>query len=58
VRGVAWFTQDDPIDRPLERFDGAITLYTGGARESYPSYVGGFLRSRRRLTACVRAAQV
>ena len=35
MRGVAWFTHDDPTDRPPERFDGTITLYTGGARESY-----------------------
>ena len=35
MRGVAWFTHDDPTDRPPERFDGINTLYTGGARESY-----------------------
>ena len=35
MRGVAWFTHDDPTDRPPERFDGTNTLYTGGARESY-----------------------
>jgi predicted acyl esterase len=35
MRGVAWFTHDDPTDRPPERFDGTNTLYTGGARDSY-----------------------
>ena len=35
MRGVAWFTHDDPTDLPPERFDGTNTLYTGGARESY-----------------------
>ena len=35
MRGVAWFTHDDPADRPPGRFDGISTLYTGGVRESY-----------------------
>ena len=35
MRGVAWFTHDDPTDRPPESFDGTSTLYTGGARELY-----------------------
>jgi uncharacterized protein len=35
MRGVAWFTHDDPTDRPPERFDGTNTVHTGGGRESY-----------------------
>jgi len=35
MRGVAWFTHEDPTDRPAERFDGTNVLHTGGARESY-----------------------
>jgi uncharacterized protein len=35
LRGVAWFTHDDPIDRPPELFAGTNTLHTGGAHRSY-----------------------
>ncbi len=35
LRGVAWFTHDDPIDRPPERFGGTVTLHTGGPHRSY-----------------------
>jgi hypothetical protein len=35
LRGVAWFTHDDPVDRPPERFAGTNTLHTGGRHESY-----------------------
>jgi hypothetical protein len=35
LRGVAWFTHDDPADRPPERFAGTNTLHTGGERQSY-----------------------
>jgi predicted acyl esterase len=35
LRGVAWFTHDDPVDRPPERFAGTNTLHTGGERQSY-----------------------
>jgi predicted acyl esterase len=35
LRGVAWFTHDDPVDRPPHLFAGANTLHTGGARQSY-----------------------
>jgi predicted acyl esterase len=35
LRGVAWFTHDDPLDRPPERFAGTNTLHTGGERQSY-----------------------
>jgi len=35
LRGVAWFTHDDPIDRPPELFAGTNTLRTGGAHRSY-----------------------
>jgi uncharacterized protein len=35
LRGVAWFTHDDPVDRPPERFAGTNTLYTGGRHVSY-----------------------
>jgi predicted acyl esterase len=35
MRGVAWFTHEDPTDRPPGRFHGDVTLYTGGGRESY-----------------------
>jgi uncharacterized protein len=35
LRGVAWFTHDDPVDRPSERFAGTNTLHTGGAHPSY-----------------------
>jgi uncharacterized protein len=35
LRGVAWFTHDDPIDRPPELYAGINTLHTGGECESY-----------------------
>lgn len=35
MRGVAWFTHDEPRDRSPELFAGDITLHTGGAHESY-----------------------
>jgi putative CocE/NonD family hydrolase len=35
LRGVAWFTHDDTVDRPPELFAGTNTLHTGGARQSY-----------------------
>jgi predicted acyl esterase len=35
LRGVAWFTHDDPIDRPPELFGGTNTLYTGGQHQSH-----------------------
>jgi len=35
LRGVAWFTHDDPADRPPDRFAGTITLHTGGVYQSY-----------------------
>jgi uncharacterized protein len=35
LRGVAWFTHDDPIDRPPELFAGTNTLHTGSAHRSY-----------------------
>ena len=35
MRGVAWFTHEDPTDRPAERFEGTNTLHTGGQHESY-----------------------
>ena len=35
LRGVAWFTHDDPIDRPPELFAGTNTLHSGGAHRSY-----------------------
>jgi uncharacterized protein len=35
LRGVAWFTHDDPVDRPPERFAGTNTLHTGGQHVSY-----------------------
>jgi len=35
MRGVAWFTHDDPIDRPPELFAGTNTLHTGGPHVSY-----------------------
>src|SRR5690242_318653 len=31
LRGVAWFTHDDPVDRPPDRFAGTNTIHTGGA---------------------------
>jgi hypothetical protein len=34
VRGVAWFTHDDP-DRPPGLFAGMNTLHTGGQYQSY-----------------------
>jgi hypothetical protein len=34
VRGVAWFTHDDP-DRPPGLFAGTNTLHTGGQYQSY-----------------------
>ena len=35
LRGVAWFTHDDPVDRPPELFGGTNTIYTGGQRQSH-----------------------
>ena len=35
LRGVAWFTHDDPADRPPDIFAGTITLHTGGRHGSY-----------------------
>jgi uncharacterized protein len=35
LRGVAWFTHDDPIDRPPDLFAGTNALHTGGERQSY-----------------------
>ena len=35
LRGVAWFTHDDPTDRPPELFGGANTLHTGGPHQAY-----------------------
>ena len=35
MRGVAWFTHDDPSDRPQELFAGMNTIHTGGPRHSY-----------------------
>jgi uncharacterized protein len=34
-QGVAWFTHNDPRDRPKAIFDSTNTLHTGGARQSY-----------------------
>lgn len=35
MRGVAWFTHDDPRDRPAELFGGENSLHTGGSHRSY-----------------------
>jgi len=35
MRGVAWFTLNDPTDRPPELFAGTNTMRTGGPRQSY-----------------------
>jgi predicted acyl esterase len=35
LRGVAWFTHDDPTDRPPDRFAGTNTIHTGGPHQSY-----------------------
>jgi hypothetical protein len=35
LRGVAWFTHDDPTDRPSELFAGTNWIYTGGPYQSY-----------------------
>lgn len=35
LRGVAWFTHDDPRDRPPELFHGENELHTGGKHPSY-----------------------
>jgi uncharacterized protein len=35
MRGVAWFTHDDPTDRPPGVFGGTNTLHTGGPHQSY-----------------------
>jgi predicted acyl esterase len=35
LRGVAWFTHDDPTDRPMELFGGTNTIHTGGSHQSY-----------------------
>jgi predicted acyl esterase len=34
-QGVAWFTHNDPRDRPKEIFDATNTIHTGSARQSY-----------------------
>jgi len=34
-QGVAWFTHNDPRDRPKEIYDSTNTIHTGGARQSY-----------------------
>jgi uncharacterized protein len=34
-RGVAWFTHDDPADRPVGLFGGSHTIHTGGDHQSY-----------------------
>ena len=34
-QGVAWFTHNDPTDRPKAIFDSTNTIHTGGARQSY-----------------------
>ncbi|HVA14520.1 MAG TPA: CocE/NonD family hydrolase [Stellaceae bacterium] len=34
-QGVAWFTHNDPRDRPPAIYDSTNTLHTGGARQSY-----------------------
>ena len=34
-QGVAWFTHNDPTDRPKEIFDSTNTIHTGEARQSY-----------------------
>jgi len=34
-QGVAWFTHNDPRDRPPAIFNSTNTLHTGGAQESY-----------------------
>jgi hypothetical protein len=35
LRGVAWFTHDDPIDRPPGLFAGTNTVHTGGPHPAY-----------------------
>jgi uncharacterized protein len=35
MRGVAWFTHDDPVDRLPELFAGINTIHTGGQHQSY-----------------------
>src|SRR5215471_13943885 len=35
LRGVAWFTHDDPTDRPSELFAGTNSIHTGGPHQSY-----------------------
>jgi uncharacterized protein len=35
LRGVAWFTHDDPADRPTDIFAGTVTLHTGDRHDSY-----------------------
>lgn len=34
-QGVAWFTHNDPRDRPAAIFDSTNTLHTGGQQQSY-----------------------
>jgi uncharacterized protein len=34
-QGVAWFTHNDPTDRPKEIFDSTNTIHTGGKQQSY-----------------------
>jgi hypothetical protein len=35
TRGTGGMTHAEPADRPADRFDGTVTLYTGGDRASY-----------------------
>jgi hypothetical protein len=34
-QGVAWFTHNDPTDRPKEIYDGTNTIHTGVNQSSY-----------------------
>ena len=34
-QGVAWFTHNDPTDRPKAIYDSTNTIHTGGAQQSY-----------------------
>jgi hypothetical protein len=35
IKGVGWFTHDDPADRPVSSFAGFHTIHTGRDRQSY-----------------------
>ncbi|WP_210238490.1 CocE/NonD family hydrolase [Aquibacillus sediminis] len=35
MKGSGAYWHDDPRDRPAEKFDGEVTLYTGGEKDSY-----------------------